>query len=94
MTYIKEQFLNELRQELNSLELSTRPVDKNTKWGHLESMADRVASSDKLSNECTDKLNILLSKDEFKTIDPKNDIELFEKIKLVFATIIKQRIQN
>ena len=94
MTDIKEQFLNELRHELNLLEVSTRPAIKNKKWGHLENLAERGISAEKFGNDITNLVNKLVSKDEYKNIDIKGDIELFEKVKSISNDIVNQRFMN
>ena len=94
MTDIKEQFLNEFRQSLNDLEKSTRPSVKNGKWGDLKSLAERGSTIEILSNESIELLNQLANKDEYKTLNINDDIELFEKVKNELGSIISQRIKN
>jgi hypothetical protein len=94
MTDIKEQFLNEFRQALNDLEKSTRPSIKNEKWGDLKALAERGSTIEFLSNESVELLNQLANKDEYKTLNIKDDIELFENVKDELGLIIQQRIKN
>ena len=94
MTEIKDLFLNELRQELKNLEKSTRPSVKNGKWGDLKSLAERGSTIETLNNESIELLNQLANKDEYKTLNINDDIELFEKVKNELVSIINQRIKN
>ena len=91
MEDLKKDFILDFRKLLDNTEKSTRP---NKGKDVLDSLSERMKSSNELSDLCTIKLNELLQSDKYKSINAKNDEALMNDIREEIKTIMIKRIKG